>query len=149
MRAAKPSEVAEIRKSTELSAGGNISELAPAIDASRLAEMSDGQASADNLGTLVRRVSESSSQQIENLVGELQSLRKKLHSDGNRIQSEIEEYAVLSQQVMQLTTIIPESMSKLPANGGGLRSAIARPEPQENCASTCGPWRRGPLFYLS
>lgn len=127
MRAAKPSEVAEIRKSTELSAGGNISELAPAIDASRLAEMSDGQASADNLGTLVRRVSESSSQQIENLVGELQSLRKKLHSDGNRIQSEIEEYAVLSQQVMQLTTIISESMSKLPANGGGLRSAIARP----------------------
>jgi hypothetical protein len=127
MRAAKPSEVAEIRKSTELSAGGNISELAPAIDASRLAEMSDGQTSADNLGTLVRRVSESSSQQIENLVGELQSLRKKLHSDGNRIQSEIEEYAVLNQQVMQLTTIISESMSKLPANSGGLRSAIARP----------------------
>jgi len=127
MRAAKPSEVAEIRKSTELSAGGNISELAPAIDASRLAEMSDGQASADNLGTLVRRVSESSSQQIENLVGELQSLRKKLHSDGNRIQSEIEEYAVLNQQVMQLTAIISESMGKLPANGGGLRSAIARP----------------------
>ena len=76
---------------------------------------------------LVRRVSESSSQQIENLVGELQSLRKKLHSDGNRIQSEIEEYAVLNQQVMQLTAIISESMGKLPANGGGLRSAIARP----------------------
>ena len=127
MRAAKPSEVAEIRKSTEPSVGGNISELAPAIDASRLAEMGDGQASADNLGTLVRRVSESSSQQIENLVGELQSLRKKLHSDGNRIQSEIEEYAVLNQQVMQLTAIISESMGKLPANGTGLRSAIARP----------------------
>ena len=127
MRAAKPSEVAEIRKSTEQSVGGNIRELAPAIDASRLAEMGDGQASADNLGTLVRRVSESSSQQIENLVGELQSLRKKLHSDGNRIQSEIEEYAVLNQQVMQLTAIISESMGKLPANGGGLRSAIARP----------------------
>ena len=127
MRAAKPSEVAEICKSTEPSVGGNISELAPAIDASRLAEMGDGQASADNLGTLVRRVSESSSQQIENLVGELQSLRKKLHSDGNRIQSEIEEYAVLNQQVMQLTAIISESMGKLPANGGGLRSAIARP----------------------
>ena len=89
--------------------------------------MGDGQASADNLGTLVRRVSESSSQQIENLVGELQSLRKKLHSDGNRIQSEIGEYAVLNQQVMQLTAIISESMGKLPANGGGLRSAIARP----------------------
>jgi len=47
-------------------------------------------------------------------------LRKKLHTDGNRIQSEIEEYAVLNQQVMQLTRIIFESMSRLPANGGGL-----------------------------
>jgi hypothetical protein len=76
---------------------------------------------------LVRRVSESSTQQIENLVGELQTLRKKLHTDGNRIQSEIEEYAVLNQQVMQLTTIIFESMSRLPANGGATRGAIARP----------------------
>jgi hypothetical protein len=127
MRAAKPTESAENRKSTELNAGANISELAPGIDASSHAEMSDGQVSADNLGTLVRRVSESSSQQIENLVGELQTLRKKLHSDGNRIQCEIEEYAVLNQQVMQLTTIIFESVNKLPANGGGFRSAIARP----------------------
>jgi hypothetical protein len=127
MRAVKQTETAELRKSTELSAGANNHELTPAIDASGQAEMSDGEASADNLGILVRRVSESSTQQIENLVGELQTLRKKLHTDGNRIQSEIEEYAVLNQQVMQLTTIIFESMSRLPANGGGTRGAIARP----------------------
>jgi hypothetical protein len=126
MRAVKQTETAELRKSTELSAGANNHEL-NAIDASGQAEMSDGEASADNLGILVRRVSESSTQQIENLVGELQTLRKKLHTDGNRIQSEIEEYAVLNQQVMQLTTIIFESMSRLPANGGGTRGAIARP----------------------
>jgi hypothetical protein len=127
MRAAKRIESLEISKATELSAGANIDELAPAIDAPCQSEMSDGQMSTDNLGTLVRRVSESSTQQIENLVGELQTLRKKLHNDGNRIQCEIEEYAVLNQQVMQLTTIIFESMSKLPANGGAVRGAIARP----------------------
>ena len=120
MRAAKQTETAEIPKSTELSAGANNHELKPAIDASSQADISDGQASADNLGILVRRVSESSTEQIENLVGELQTLRKKLRTDGNRIQSEIEEYAVLNQQVMQLTRIIFESMSRLPANGGGL-----------------------------
>ena len=120
MRAAKQTETAEIPKSTELSAGANNHELKPAIDASSQADISDGQASADNLGILVRRVSESSTEQIGNLVGELQTLRKKLRTDGNRIQSEIEEYAVLNQQVMQLTRIIFESMSRLPANGGGL-----------------------------
>jgi hypothetical protein len=126
MRATKPTESAEIRKSTQLSAGANINELTPAGDASRQTEISDGQMSADNLGVLVRRVSESSTQQIENLVGELQTLRKKLSTDGSRIQGEIEEYAVLNQQVMQLTSIIFESMSQLAANGGALRSAIAR-----------------------
>ena len=119
MRTDKPTESAEIRKTTELSAVANVNELTPAIDASRPAEISDGQMSADNLGILVRRVSASSTQQIENLVGELQTLRKKLHTDGNRIQGEIEEYAVLNQQVMQLTAIIFESMSKLAENGGG------------------------------
>ena len=127
MRAAKPTEPTKINKSPEkIDGSGNIHELTSATDASRQFEMSDGQTSADNLGVLVRRVSESSTQQIENLVGELQTLRKKLYSDGNRIQREIEEYAVLNQQIMQLTTIIFESMSRLPANGGGGRSVMAR-----------------------
>jgi len=127
MRAAKPTESTEINKSPEkIDGSGNIHELTSATDASRQFEMGDGQTSADNLGVLVRRVSESSTQQIENLVGELQTLRKKLYSDGNRIQREIEEHAVLNQQIMQLTTIIFESMSRLPANGGGGRSVMAR-----------------------
>ena len=127
MRAAKPIESTEIDKSTEkISAGVNIRELTSATDGPRQAEISDGQTSADNLGVLVRRVSESSTQQIENLVDELQTLRTKLHTDGSRIQRDIEEYAVLNQQIMQLTTIIFESMSGLPANSGSGRDALAR-----------------------
>jgi hypothetical protein len=52
--------------------------------------------------------------EIENLVGDLQALRKKLHTDGNRIQRDIREHAELTQQVMQLTNIISESVKKLP-----------------------------------
>jgi hypothetical protein len=44
----------------------------------------------------------------------LQTLGKKLHTDGDRIQRDIEEYAELNQQVMQLTAIIFDSVKKLP-----------------------------------
>ena len=38
--------------------------------------------------------------------------------DGNRIQREVAEYSELSQQVMQLTNIISESVKKLPTVPG-------------------------------
>jgi hypothetical protein len=60
-------------------------------------------------------VSEASTREIESLIGDLQSLRRKLHTDGTRIQREIAEHSELSQQVMQLTGIISESVKKLPA----------------------------------
>jgi len=43
------------------------------------------------------------------------TLHKKLETDGDRIQLDIEEYAELNQHVMQLTTIIADSVGKLPA----------------------------------
>jgi hypothetical protein len=55
---------------------------------------------------------------IANLISELQTLRKKLQTDGDRIQRDIAEHAELSQQVMQLTTIISDSVKKLPRASG-------------------------------
>ena len=52
--------------------------------------------------------------EIDNLISELQTLRRKLQTDGDRIQRDITKYAELSQQVMQLTTIISDSVKKLP-----------------------------------
>jgi hypothetical protein len=52
--------------------------------------------------------------EIDNLISELQTLRRKLQTDGDRIQRDIAKYAELSQQVMQLTTIISDSVKKLP-----------------------------------
>jgi hypothetical protein len=39
---------------------------------------------------------------------------RKLQTDGDRIQRDIAEHAELSQQVMQLTKIISDSVKKLP-----------------------------------
>jgi hypothetical protein len=52
--------------------------------------------------------------EIESLIVELKTLHKKLQTDGDRIQRDIEEHAELSQQVMQLTKIISDSVKKLP-----------------------------------
>ena len=76
------------------------------------AKHTDGEISAD---TLVREVSEISVRKIENLIAELQELRKKLQTNGNRIQRDITEHAELNQHVVQLTDIISESVKKLPA----------------------------------
>jgi hypothetical protein len=77
-------------------------------------ERGDGETSAENLGNVLRQVSKTSMGEIDNLISELQTLRKKLQTDGDRIQRDIAEYAELSQQVMQLTTIISDSVKKLP-----------------------------------
>jgi hypothetical protein len=115
MNIARPLGSAEIEKSSEVEVGGNIHELARGSSAVvRPGEARDVEMSADNLAVLLRRVSEASTREIENLIGDLQALRKKLHTDGNRIQRDIAEYADLSQQVMQLTNIISESVKKLP-----------------------------------
>jgi hypothetical protein len=103
-------------RSSELEAGANIHR--PARAAFRQTKSGDGELSAENLGNLLRRVSKTSIGEIDNLIGELQTLRRKLQTDGDRIQHDIAEYAELSQQVMQLTTIISDSVKKLPRGPG-------------------------------
>ena len=84
------------------------------IKPERQTESSDGEVSGEHLGTLLRQVSKTSVGEIDGLLGELQTLRTKLQTDGDRIQRDIAEHAELSQQVMQLTKIISDSVKKLP-----------------------------------
>ena len=112
MNIARPLGSAEIEKSAEV----EVHELPRNISAALYqGEPSDAETSADNLTALLRRVSERSIREIENLVYELQALRKKLHSESDRIERDIAGHAALSQQVMQLANIISESVKKLPA----------------------------------
>ena len=80
----------------------------------RQTENDDGERSGEHLGNLLRQVSKASMGEIESLIVELKTLHKKLQTDGDRIQRDIAEHADLSQQVMQLTNIISDSVKKLP-----------------------------------
>ena len=80
----------------------------------RQTENGDGGRSGEHLGNLLRQVSSASMGEIESLIVELKTLHKKLQTDGDRIQRDIAQHADLSQQVMQLTNIISDSVKKLP-----------------------------------
>ena len=80
----------------------------------RQTENDDGERSGEYLGNLLRQVSKASMGEIESLIVELKTLHKKLQTEGDRIQRDIAEHADLSQQVMQLTKIISDSVKKLP-----------------------------------
>jgi hypothetical protein len=121
MRITKPIEPREIDKSLEVSVEKNIDELTRSGPASKQPENGDDEMSASNLDILLRGVSESSTREIENLIDELHGLRKRLETDGARIQSDIARYAELSQGVMQLTTIISGNVKRLPATPGNSR----------------------------
>jgi hypothetical protein len=82
----------------------------------RPAEPDDGEMPTENLSAMLGRVSENSTSQIDDLVGDFGRLREKLRTDGERIQREIEEYSRLSQQVMQLTKTISEGVEKVRAS---------------------------------
>jgi hypothetical protein len=118
MSLVKPLGSAKISNATEVEIEGNIRELVRDDAAFRQAENSDGEIAASSLTTLLGRVSGNSTYEVDNLIGELQILRKKLHADGNRIRRDIEQYAALSQSVMQLTKIVSDSMKKLPDASG-------------------------------
>jgi len=108
------SSVKPVDKSPEMEVEGNIRELVRRDSTALRHAESDSEMSANNLNSLLRRVSATSTREIDELIGELQTLREKLQADGNRVQRDIAEYAELSQSVMQVTKIISESVKKLP-----------------------------------
>ena len=80
-------------------------------DAANLRRQPDeGKAVADNISSLLQRVSVNSVQEIDRLISDLQMLRNRLYEEGERVQREIVEYATMSQAAMQSTKIIAESL---------------------------------------
>ena len=92
----------------------HIRPLPPGITAFGRAKQIDGEASPENLNSLLGKVSETSMHGIDSLIDELHALRSKLQSDSDRIQRDIAKYAAVSEQVMQMTKIIADSVHKLP-----------------------------------
>jgi hypothetical protein len=111
----KTNKLAEMAESLEMEIGNNIHELTRKSSDFHQSGNNDGKMSATDLGMLLRQVSESSTREIDSLIGELRALRNKLETDGIRIQSDIERHAELSQGVMQLTTIVSDNVKNLPS----------------------------------
>ena len=90
------------------------------------AQSNDGEKSA-GLGDLLDQISKNSLGEVDGLIGELRQLRGKLQADGARLKYDIQEHEALSQQVIQLTKIISDSVAsiaKIPAINGSTLPSI-------------------------
>ena len=119
MKSAKLNDSTKISQSSEIDVGGNIHELLTrASDVIRQADIAGDEIAVNSVAPFLRRVSEASRREIKHLVDALQTLDKKLQTDGDRIQRDIEEHTELSAHVLQLTTIVSESVNSLPTTSG-------------------------------
>ena len=118
MTSVKPNGSAAINQSLEIEIRENIHELTRGSDVVREAEIAGDEIAANSLSPFLQRVAEASRREIEYLIRDLQALDKKLQTDVSRIQQDMEEYVELSQGVMQLTSIIADSVRKLPGAPG-------------------------------
>ena len=74
----------------------------------------DHETTANKLGKLFRQITKSSIGEIDSLIDELHSLRKKLEADSALIEQAIARHSEHSHGVMQLTTIIADNVKRLP-----------------------------------
>ena len=131
MSIVKPRELTRSNKPAEIE--GNIRNLRRHSGTLRQPEDSGEQAS-----TLVGTVSLASTREIDRLIDDLKDLRDKLENDGNRIQTDIIEYATLSQSAMQLTKIISDSMARVeeiseaPSNSATVPESTSRTPDEED-----------------
>jgi hypothetical protein len=79
------------------------------------------EATVNNVNSLIQRVAGTSLGEIENLIGELESLRDLLHAEGQRVQREISGYAQLSQAAMKSTRMIADNVAQWKRAADGLR----------------------------
>jgi hypothetical protein len=80
------------------------------------------EAAVNNVNSLIQRVAGSSLAEIENLIGELETLRDLLHAEGQRVQREISGYAQLSQAAMKSTRMIADNVAQWKRAADGLRN---------------------------
>ena len=78
----------------------------------RRAPTEASEQAANNINSLLDRVSGSSVSEIDSLIADLRNVRDFLQTEGERVQREIASYAQLSQVAMTSVKIIAESMSQ-------------------------------------
>jgi len=71
-----------------------------------------GDPPGESVNMLVQRVAGASLSEIDNVIGELRSVRDFLRNEGDRVQREIAGYATVSQTAMASMKVISESMAQ-------------------------------------
>jgi len=79
----------------------------------RRRQPNDGELVANNISSLLQRVSGSSVQEIDRLIGELTGLRETLQQEGERVSRKVVEYASLSQAALQSTRILSDTLTQM------------------------------------
>jgi hypothetical protein len=105
---------AEIGRPAAVRVEENVRVLSRGNAGFRQVDDNGGEPPADSLNSLLGGVSATSTREVDGLIGQLLTLRKRLEADNDRIQRDIATYASLSEQVMQLLKIISDSVQKLP-----------------------------------
>ena len=72
---------------------------------------------AENLNSLIERVSGATVVEIDRLISELQGIRSLLHNEGERVRREITGYAGLSQAAVATMKVIGDTLSQLKPSG--------------------------------
>jgi hypothetical protein len=96
---------------------------APSMVSPETAPEQNTEATVNNVNSLIQRVAGTSLAEIENLIGELESLRDLLHAEGQRVQREISGYAQLSQAAMKSTRMIADNVTQWKRTADGLRNS--------------------------
>ena len=71
-----------------------------------------GANGAEGINAVIQRVAGASLDEIDNVIGQLESMRDTLRREGERVQHEITAYADLSQSAMSSMKIIAEGLSR-------------------------------------
>jgi hypothetical protein len=82
--------------------------------ARKAVEGEDDQMSPGDLAATLREISRVSIDEVDLLIHELQTLRRKLQTERDRIERDITEYATLSSQASQITKIVIDGVKQLP-----------------------------------
>ncbi len=111
-------DIAYLRRPGATAASGTTGETPAAPEASL---DSSAEATVNSVNSLIQRVAGTSLAEIENLIGELESLRDLLHAEGQRVQREISGYAQLSQAAMKSTRLIADNVAQWKRAADNLR----------------------------
>jgi len=105
----KPRGLQRSDKTAEIE--GNIRDLIRRQrDAARQSNNNSDDAACE-LESLMNRVSDDATREVDHLIGGLSHVRQKLDDEAARILHDIVEFASLSQSVIQLTNIVSDGMS--------------------------------------